>query len=85
LPQADLVRSESGGGGRAERPDGSCDFLRDVFASGRLYEVLLRAKVRGLMTPEDVVASRLYSMADSGLARSWVNAKIRLLEAEALV
>ncbi len=85
FPQADLVRSESWFGDRTKRPEESCDFSREVFVSGRLCEVLLRAKVRGLMTPDEVVAfGDSIPTGEPDDAKSWVNAKLKLLKGEAL-
>lgn len=85
-PGLDLVCSETWFGDRTKRPCESADFIRDVFVSGRLYDLLLRAKIRGLGLPEQFVALEdRVPMVEFQGAGTWVSEKLKLLEAEGLV
>jgi len=86
IPDADFLCSETWFGDRTKRPSESFDFHREIFASGRLYDVLLRAKIRGLLPPEEFVAFEDgISMMEGKAARAWVKAKFELLKSENLV
>ena len=53
MPDTDFVLDETWFGDRTKR---SAGFIRDVFVSGKLYDVLLRAKIRGLLRPQEFIA-----------------------------
>ena len=86
LPEPDLICSETWFGDRTRRPSESADFSRDIYVSGQLYDLLLKAKVRGLMPPESVVAFRdLIPMVQPAAAQAWLSEKLKLLKEAALL
>ncbi len=82
-PKAELVCSETWFGDRAESP---FSFIRPVFASGRLYEVLLHSDIKGLMRPDKFVAiGDDVRMIEDNETRKWIDTKIKLLNSEGLL
>jgi hypothetical protein len=86
IPDTDFVCCQTWFGDRTRRPSESFDFHRDVLVSGRLYALLLRAKVRGLMTPEEFVSfENTIPMTADKTTRAWVRLNLELLKSEGLL
>ena len=86
IPDADFVCCESWFGDRTRHPSESFGIHRDLFVSGRLYDLLLRAKVRGLITPGEFVSFEDdIPMTGDKTAGAWVKSNLELLKSESLL